>query len=224
MIKKYFQKLLYHFGKEYIIDTDIPNSFFVSVLIKRCFMFLKGIVFYRKKVFLGKKVTLKNKKNIKLGKNVTIENNVVLDGYCKNPLKIGNNSKIGAFSEVSCTSHFSKFGQGFELGNNSGVGKFAFFGSSGGIKIGNNVIMGEYVSFHSENHVFSNPDMLIKEQGVTSKGITIGNDVWVGAKATFLDGSVIGNHCVVAAGSVVKGEFPDNVVIGGVPAKILKHI
>ena len=41
---------------------------------------------------------------------------------------------------------------------------------------------------------------------------------------TFLDGSKIGNNSVVAAGAVVNGEFPDNVVIGGVPAKILKHI
>jgi acetyltransferase-like isoleucine patch superfamily enzyme len=46
----------------------------------------------------------------------------------------------------------------------------------------------------------------------------------VGAKATFLDGSVVGNNCVVAAGSVIKGVFPDKVVIGGVPAKILKTI
>ena len=39
----------------------------------------------------------------------------------------------------------------------------------------------------------------------------------------FLDGSKIGNNCVIAAGAVVNGEFPDNTVIGGVPAKILKQ-
>ena len=65
---------------------------------------------------------------------------------------------------------------------------------------------------------------MIREQGVTSKGIKIGNNVWIGAKATFLDGAIIGNNCVVAAGAVVNGIFPNNVIIGGVPAKILKEI
>src|SRR5690606_14434603 len=108
--------------------------------------------------------------------------------------------------------------------HHSAVGDFTHFGAPGGIEIGNDVIMGSYVSFHSENHNFSDTTMLIREQGVTSKGIKIGNNVWVGAKVTFLDGCVIGNHCVVAAGAVVNGIFPDNCVIGGVPAKIIKTI
>jgi acetyltransferase-like isoleucine patch superfamily enzyme len=110
------------------------------------------------------------------------------------------------------------------MGDHTAIGDFAHFGASGGIEIGSNVIMGSYVSFHSENHVFSDNTILIREQGVTSKGIKLGNNIWVGAKATFLDGTVVGNNCVVAAGAVVNGIFPDNVVIGGVPAKILKTI
>lgn len=54
-------------------------------------------------------------------------------------------------------------------------------------------------------------------------GVKIGNDCWIGAKATILDGTVIGDHCIVAAGAVVKGVFPDNVIIGGVPARIIKY-
>ena len=75
-----------------------------------------------------------------------------------------------------------------------------------------------------ENHVFDDTSLLIREQGVTSKGIQIGNNVWIGAKATFLDGAIVGNNSVVAAGAVVNGIFPDNVVLGGVPAKIIKTI
>ena len=59
---------------------------------------------------------------------------------------------------------------------------------------------------------------------MTSKGIKIGNNVWVGTKVTFLDGSKVGDNCVIAAGAVVNGEFPNNVVVGGIPAKILKEI
>ena len=46
----------------------------------------------------------------------------------------------------------------------------------------------------------------------------------MGAKVTFLDGTIIGNHCVVAAGAVVNGTYPDFSVIGGIPAKIIKSI
>ncbi|MDE5570988.1 MAG: hypothetical protein K2I86_02895, partial [Prevotella sp.] len=53
--------------------------------------------------------------------------------------------------------------------------------------------------------------------------VRIVNNSWMGANVTILDGTIIGNGCIVAAGAVVKGEFPNNVIIGGVPAKILKY-
>jgi acetyltransferase-like isoleucine patch superfamily enzyme len=70
--------------------------------------------------------------------------------------------------------------------------------------------------------VFSRTDIPIKDQGTTEAGITIGNDVWLGAKVTILDGTVIGDGCIVAAGAVVKGEFPPRSIIAGVPARVVK--
>lgn len=224
MIKHFFQQLLTASGKHYKIDTDIPNKFFIRTIFIRLIMLSRGYFLFQKKVFLGSRITLLNKKNIFLGKNATINRRVIIDGYCKEKLIIGISTKIGSYSEISCTSHFSKYGKGFKIGSNSGVGKFAFFGASGGIGIGNDVIMGEYVSFHSENHNFSDPNKLIREQGVSSKGILLGNNIWVGAKVTFLDGAKIGDNSVVAAGALVTGQFPNNVVIGGIPAKIIKQI
>jgi acetyltransferase-like isoleucine patch superfamily enzyme len=223
-MKFLFQKLLKRFGKTYNIDDKIPNNFIIYVIRKRFWMLFRGILFYRKYVFFGCNVKLKNKKNILLGKYVTIENNTILDGFCQEKIIIGNSSKIGAFSEISCTGHFSKYGKGFKIGSNSGVGKFAFFGAAGGIKIGNDVIMGEYVSFHSQNHNFLEKNKLIKNQGVTSKGIEIGNNVWIGAKCTFLDGSYVGDNSVIAAGALVRDTFPNNVLIAGIPARIIKKI
>jgi len=224
MIKKIFQKLLYKSGKSYAIDPNIPNGFFVGVLYKRIIMLIRGYVTMGKKVYIGRYCTISNKKNVCMGNNVTIEHHTSIDGYASQKVAIGHGSRIGAYSFVSCTSHFSKYGKGLVMGNNSAVGQFTEFGAAGGIEIGNDVIMGSYVSFHSENHNFSDTTKLIREQGVTSKGIKIGNNVWVGAKVSFLDGSTVGNHCVVAAGAVVNGAFPDYSVIGGVPAKILKTI
>ena len=224
MIQNLFQTLLKKAGKNYTIDPEIPSGLFIKTLSKRLIMMFRGYFFLYQKVFLGKNCKISNKPNIIFKKNVTIEENVTIDGFAKNKLIFGNNVKIGAFSLITCTSHLSKFGVGVTIGNNTAFGRFTEFGAAGGIEIGNDVIAGSYISFHSENHTFSDTSKLIREQGVTSKGIKIGNNVWIGAKVTFLDGSKIGNNCVVAAGAVVSGVFPDNVVIGGIPAKILKEI
>jgi acetyltransferase-like isoleucine patch superfamily enzyme len=224
MIKKIFQKLLNKSGKAYAIDPNIPSSFFTGILFKRLIMLIRGYLKMGRRVYIGPNCSITNKKNVFLGNNVTIEHHTTIDGYAYKKVVIGHGSRIGGYSLVSCTSHFSKYGKGLVMGNNSAVGQFTEFGAAGGIEIGDDVIMGSYVSFHSENHNFSDTTKLIREQGVTSKGIKIGNNVWVGAKVSFLDGCVIGDHCVVAAGAVVNGSFPDFSVIGGVPAKILKSI
>jgi len=224
MIKKIFQKLLNKSGKNYTIDREIPTGLFLHILLKRILMLLRGMVFLQQKVYLGKRCVVLNKKNFQFGKNVTIEKDTILDGYAKSKIVLGNGVKIGAFSNLNTTSHMSKYGLGLKMGNNSAIGDYTHFGAAGGITIGNDVIMGSYISFHSENHNYQDTSQLIRNQGVTSKGIVLGDNIWVGAKVTFLDGAIIGSNCVIAAGAVVNGIFPSNVVIGGVPAKILKKI
>lgn len=83
-------------------------------------------------------------------------------------------------------------------------------------------MVGNYVSFHSENHIFADKNKTIREQGVTHEGIVVGNDCWSGAKATILDGTIIEDGCVVAAGAVCRGYYPKNSIIAGVPAKVIK--
>jgi len=224
MIKSIFQKVLVNSGRNYTIDSDIPDRLFYNTLFKRVVMLCRGIIFTRKKIYLGKNCTITNKTNIQFGKNVTIESYSVIDGFAKNKIIFGDGVKIGSFSKLLSTSHLATFGVGMKIGNNSAVGDFTHFGATGGLEIGNDVIMGSYVSFHSENHNFSDSSTLIREQGVNSKGIKIGNNIWVGAKVTFLDGCEVGDNCIVAAGAVVKGVFPSNSLIGGVPAKIIKQI
>ncbi len=224
MIKGVFQKLLVKSGKNYQIDSRIPDALFYHTLTKRGFMLLRGFLKTGKKVFVGKNTTILNTKNIVFGKSVTIDKHTIIDGYSSEKIILGDCVKIGAFSNLNSTSHFSKYGKGLKMGNNSAIGDYTHFGAAGGIEIGDDVIMGSYISFHSENHNYEDTTKLIREQGVTSKGIKLGNNIWVGAKVTFLDGCQVGNNSVVAAGAVVSGVFPDNVVLGGVPAKILKSI
>lgn len=224
MVKGIFQKLLVKSGKNYKIDPRIPSKLFYQTLTKRATMLIRGFLKTGNKVFIGSNTEILNPQNIVFGKNVTIDKHTIIDGFSSEKIILGDCVKIGAFSNLNSTSHFSKYGIGLKMGNNSAIGDYSHFGAAGGIEIGNDVIMGSYISFHSENHNFSDTSKLIREQGVTSKGIKLGNNIWVGAKVTFLDGCVVGNNTVVAAGAVVNGIFPDNVLIAGVPAKVLKNI
>lgn len=155
--------------------------------------------------------------------NIKLYNNVYIDCLSKEGVYIGNNVVIGSNSRIECTGSLSYVGKGIKIGDNTTFGNDCFFGAAGGIEIGDNVIGGQYIHFHSENHNFNDLNLLIREQGVSHKGIKIGNNCWIGSSAIFLDGSEIGDGCVIAAGTVVNKKFPDNCVIGGVPARIIKN-
>ena len=107
------------------------------------------------------------------------------------------------------------------MGDNTALADHSFVGATGGVWIGDNTICGQNTRFHSSNHNFRDMDELIRKQGITAKGIRLGENCWVGAGAVFLDGASIGNGCVVAANAVITKEFPDNCIIAGVPAKII---
>lgn len=65
---------------------------------------------------------------------------------------------------------------------------------------------------------------LIDEQGVSTQPVVISDDVWIGANAVILPGVTIGRHCVIAAGAVVTKDVPDNTLVGGIPAKVIKQL
>lgn len=164
-----------------------------------------------------------SKANIQCANGVSFGSYSIIDGLGIHGIDIGNGSSIGAFSILKVSGTLSDVGHGINIGSNVGIGDFAHIGGAGGVIIGDNTIAGAYLSIHPENHIFENKAILIREQGVTRKGIEVGSNCWIGAKVTLLDGSKIGNGSIVAAGAVVNGSFPDNVVIGGIPAKILKY-
>ena len=92
----------------------------------------------------------------------------------------------------------------------------------GGITIGDNVLIGPNVVLRSNNHMFQDVLIPIREQGMTQGEIVVGDDVWIASNAVILAGVKIGRGAVVAAGGVVTKDVPDYAVVGGVPAKLIK--
>ncbi len=94
----------------------------------------------------------------------------------------------------------------------------------GPVCIGSHVNLAQGIVVTALNHQFTDKNRRIDEQGITTKPVVIGDDVWIGANAVILPGVTIGQHCVVAAGAVVTKDVPDNVIVAGVPAKIIGSI
>jgi len=211
------------------LDTTIQPSMLVALALQKCVSSFRALKTlwggqFHPTLFLGKGVTLFHRNNIEFGKWNQLEDYVYVSALGQKPIRLGNNVRIGAFSRIITATSFNKIGNYINIGHNVGIGEFAYLGGGGGLSIGDDCIIGQYFSCHPENHNFQNPNQLIRLQGVTRKGITIGNNCWIGAKVTILDGVTIGDNCVIAAGAVVTKSMPANTVIGGVPARPLKDI
>ena len=94
----------------------------------------------------------------------------------------------------------------------------------GPVTIGSHVNLAQGITVTALNHNFEESSKRIDEQGVTTKPVIIGNDIWIGANAVILPGVSIGDHSVVAAGAVVTKDVPPHSLAAGVPAKIIKKI
>lgn len=222
-------KLLKIAGKDgFKIDERISRLYLYRLIWKYGRMMLKGRIAaafnkrISKKVFIGKKVKLIEKQYMEIGCGTKIHDRVKIDALSVEGVKIGKNVVIGHDTVIECTGSIADIGKGITIGDGSTFGSDCFFGAAGGIVIGKDVVAGQNIRMHSENHNFDRTDILIKDQGVTREGIKIGNNCWIGAGAVFTDGAEIKDGCVVAANAVVTGKFPENSVIGGVPAKIIK--
>lgn len=106
------------------------------------------------------------------------------------------------------------------IGKDVGINSYCFL--QGNIKIGNHVMIAPHVSIFAGMHGFNRKDIPMKHQGYKSKGIVIGDDVWVGANSVILDGVNIGSGAIIAAGSVVTESVEAYSIVGGNPAKFIR--
>jgi len=223
LLSKYITKIK---GSAFEIDRRVSGGYLLGVVMERCVMKVRGVLAFPTrgdKPFIGARSTVKSKRHLTFGPGVTFGVACYVDALSVNGVRLGANTSIGRNTRIECTGSLRHLGQGFTAGNNVGLGTDNLYGCAGGIAIGHDTIVGNFVTFHAENHRTSDLETPIRLQGVTHLGITVGTNCWIGAKATVLDGAHIGHGCIIAAGSVVlAGEYPANAIYGGVPARWLR--
>ena len=119
---------------------------------------------------------------------------------------------------------FPPFHTAFGKFTKVGKGVFINFGCTfldrGGITLEDDVFIGPNVQLVTENH----PEQPSVRRNVYTKPIVIRRGAWIGAGAIILPGVTIGEHSIVAAGAVVTKSVPDNVIVAGNPARVMRNI
>ena len=115
---------------------------------------------------------------------------------------------------------YTDCGKNIHIGKNVFINMGCKFQDQGGIYIGDGALIGHNVVLATLNHAKSPRD----RGSMVPAPIRIGKNVWIGSNATILPGVTIGDGAIVAAGAVVAGDVPENTIVGGVPAKLIRHL
>lgn len=127
--------------------------------------------------------------------------------------EIGEGTKI--VGPVYCTGKL-------KIGKNCWIGKNLTVDGDGCVTIGDNCDIAPEVSFQTGGHLIGDSSRRAGE-GIIND-ITVGNGCWIGARATVVNNIKIGNSCVVASCACVTKDIEDNLLVGGVPAKVIKEL
>ncbi len=184
---------------------------------KRLLCLLRGVKNSGENVYISPKAIIRNANKLSLGDNTVVERSVQLVIDAKNSfINLGTDAYLASYCRLRT------FEGWITAGANLGVSNFSFLAGQGGLRIGDNVRIGPHVVIYASNHIFSDPHIPIAKQGMSARGITIEDDIWIGAGAIILDGVRIGKGSVIGAGAVVTKDIPPYSIAAGVPAKIIK--
>ncbi|MGB7757996.1 MAG: acyltransferase [Salinisphaera sp.] len=129
-------------------------------------------------------------------------------------LRIGRGSQVSSFVKIKASKGKLIIGVDVDVGSGCFLAADA-----GGVTIGDHTMIGPNVTISGVNYRYERLDVPIVQQGTTSKGIRIGEDVWIGAGVVILDGAVIGDHCIISPNSVVGGTLESGTIAQGQPAR-----
>jgi len=172
---------------------------------------------------IEKGVRIRFAENITLDQGAYIDQGVYLHA-CPNGIRIGRNSLVMHGSVLHVYNFRGLPHAGIWIGENSLIGELNVIRGQGGVRIGNRVYTSPMVQLVAVNHLFDDTSRPFVDQGITAQGITVDDDVWIGAGAIVTDGVTIGKGSVVAGGSVVTRDVTPYTVVGGAPARVIRKV
>lgn len=177
--------------------------------------FFYNLAFGTQFKYFGKNCCLEISGDVKIGKHVHIGDQVSLIVEKGASLHIADHSFIGESCYIKC------FGGQIEIGRDVSINSKSFINGCGGVTIGDNTRIGTQSIIIASNHKFDDPDVLVKD-AITKQGVQLGENIWLGARVTVLDGVQIANDTVIGACSLVTKPLTESGVYVGVPAKKIK--
>jgi len=108
-----------------------------------------------------------------------------------------------------------------EIGESTYIGPYTCIAGPGHIKVGKDCLIAAHTGIAANNHKFADLEQAIRQQGLTTEGVVIEDDCWLGYKVSVLDGVTIGQGSVIGAGAVVTKDIPPYSVAIGVPARVV---
>jgi len=208
-------------------DLNTPSfSWFVTIPLSLIGMVTPVLImfpgtlselYYALRRFRLRFIARKKGAKLHLGKHVKLcrGSRIIIEGESK--LSIGATTTVLDGTEIIVHSKAS-----INIGSNVFISRMCTISAHEHIKIGDNCSIGAFSFILDTNKSFDDVQMDIRGQGYSCKPISLGNDVWLGAHVVILPGSSIGDHSVVGANSTVRETFPENSVIAGNPAEIIR--
>lgn len=176
-----------------------------------------------KGLVVGNGVTIRQPHRISFGKKVILDDYSLVNVRRKQDEKVSDSFVeledyvyLGRYSIVS-----SKYGK-IKLGAACNIGAYSRIATQGYIEIGKSTLIASYVYIGGGNHGMEADQAIMEQEMELKGGVTIGNNCWIGTKSTVVDGVKIGNNVIVGAHSLVREDIPDNAVVAGIPAKIIR--
>lgn len=166
-----------------------------------------------------------------VGEGVYINKGLRLQGGGNKSIDIAAHTVLGLNVVLGCWQRQIKgriFTPSISIGSDCLIGDYTQITAAQEIVIGDGVLMGKFIYISDNDHGTTTIEDLHKqpsERELAIKGpVHIGNNVWIGDKASILSGVTIGEGAVIAANAVVTHDVPPYTVVGGVPAKVIKRI
>ncbi|MFT5260758.1 MAG: acetyltransferase-like isoleucine patch superfamily enzyme [Saprospiraceae bacterium] len=172
-----------------------------------------------KKVIFGHHIDLRNPGRVSIGSNCVFDDYVQFSARGENDdgIHIADKTLIGPNVRLRSRSGT------ISIGESSNIGPDCHIGTASKLTIGKHCLFGGHCYIGGQMHSFDDTEIPITEQAmVPTQGVSIGDDVWLGAHVIVLDGINIGHGAVIGAGSIVTKDIPEYAVAVGAPAKVIR--